>query len=506
MREIQRDMKEEQERKAMQEAGSNPINGRETSEVGDTNTHPFEPVPGAHEASSVAPSAVDENTAAKEVIIPAGVIDSEKHGRDESEILPPESEIDLAESQLPDWSSSQIESQMDGLEESQISQLVTPSMSISQQVPLGDESQTPESQIVQEQVEEGEEKEEIRSEGVVKDQEMDGSDDKTTITAPTTEPPIASVEATGANLARPDPEPNRISISYASSSRRIVIDSSTIQKIRIFRQEGRIEITVVVQRRGEADDFKGILFEAETSEHDFVQIVPSAVTCADATVPPLYTVLRPADEEPETILLQVFVDKDRPLSEPKWVKTGDVNDHIGPDRDDQSTVPSWKGKIEVIDPDKPKMQTLETILDGWAINSVIAQQKDRERFLSEHMRGQPDNLLEILLRLVRGERASVATHIHPFSLSGPLAAAMPSNADHAHQQTHVSLAVVALYRIAVDYAKKAGAEEKEVSDKAGDIIKSIPSHLVWKALDGMFRDWLQTQPGGSKRPHHPGRP
>jgi len=84
--------------------------------------------------------------------------------------------------------------------------------------------------------------------------------------------------------------------------------------------------------------------------------------------------------------------------------------------------------------------------------------------------------------------------------------AMLPNADHAHQQTHVSLAVVALYRIAVDYARKAGLEEKEVSDKAGEIIKAIPSHLVWKALDGMFRDWMQTQPGGGKRPPQVGRP
>ncbi|KZT54519.1 hypothetical protein CALCODRAFT_485477 [Calocera cornea HHB12733] len=495
MREIQRDMKEEQERKAKEEAGDESTNGH-TVDIPPTNGEATASANGEHESSPVPSSIADADVIDKIVPVPIDTVNGEPTEEDEPPAILPDSQAEPPESQLPDWSSSQMESQMDGLEESQISHLVTPSMSISQQVPNeGEESQTPESQILPEGTEDGEDKDEVKQEVqevVVKDEEMEGTDvgnDKTTITSliPSA---MTTDSVSQSKSGRIEPEANRISISYASSSRRIVIDSSTIKKVRIFRQEGRIEITVVIERRGEEGDFKGILFEAETSEHNFIQIIPSPTTCVDTTVPPLYNMLRSVDEEPGSILLQVFIDKDRPLSEPKWVKTGDVNDQIGPDREEHSSVPSWRGKIEVIDPDKPKVQTLDTVMDGWAVNSVIAQQKDRERFLQEHMRNQPDNHLEVLLRLVRGERASAATHIHPFSLSGPLAVAMAPNADHAHQQTHVSLAVVALYRIAVDYAKKAGVEEREVSDKAGDIIKSIPSHLVWKALDAQLAAFL----------------
>ena len=154
-----------------------------------------------------------------------------------------------------------------------------------------------------------------------------------------------------------------------------------------------------------------------------------------------------------------------------------------------------------------KAPTIWTVLEQWAANTNVGTQSERQRFLRVHMT-ETDNILEILLRLVRGERASYsqsAPVISAPSVSGPLLSALSQGSAHSAQQTHVSLAVVALYRIAVEYARQAGLGEKEVADRAGDVIKSIPSHLVWKALDGMFRDWLQTQPGGGKRPHHGSR-
>ena len=49
----------------------------------------------------------------------------------------------------------------------------------------------------------------------------------------------------------------------------------------------------------------------------------------------------------------VYLDKDKPLSEPKWVKTGDIDEWLknmfGQAKNEGRA--SWNGKIEVVDPD-----------------------------------------------------------------------------------------------------------------------------------------------------------
>ncbi len=75
-----------------------------------------------------------------------------------------------------------------------------------------------------------------------------------------------------------------------------------------------------------------------------------------------------------------------------------------------------------------------------------------------------DNVLEILLRLVRGERATPFSQSTPTlsgpSIVGPLLSALTPGSAHAGQQTHVSLAVLAMFRMTVEYAQKAVGEEK----------------------------------------------
>lgn len=114
-----------------------------------------------------------------------------------------------------------------------------------------------------------------------------------------------------------------------------------------------------------------------------------------------------------------------------------------------------------------------------------------------------DNVLEILLRLVRGERATPFSHNPPQisapSLSGPLLSALAPGSAHGGQQTHVSLAVLAMFRLTVEYAKKSLGDEKgkaEAEDKVGDIIRCLPSHLIYKSLDGIFKEWKMEKKGG----------
>jgi 20S proteasome subunit alpha 6 len=116
---------------------------------------------------------------------------------------------------------------------------------------------------------------------------------------------------------------------------------------------------------------------------------------------------------------------------------------------------------------------------------------------------EPDNVLEILLRLVRGERATPFSQSSPAisapSISGPLLSALLPGSAHGAQQTHVSLAVLAIFRMTVEYAKKAAGDDKngkkEVEERVGEIIRCLPSHLIYKSVDGIFKEWKVEKKG-----------
>ena len=54
------------------------------------------------------------------------------------------------------------------------------------------------------------------------------------------------------------PSANRLSVSYARSNRRLVINAEVVETFKLFRQEGRIEVTIKVQKQDDGI-LKGIL-------------------------------------------------------------------------------------------------------------------------------------------------------------------------------------------------------------------------------------------------------
>jgi 20S proteasome subunit alpha 6 len=112
-----------------------------------------------------------------------------------------------------------------------------------------------------------------------------------------------------------------------------------------------------------------------------------------------------------------------------------------------------------------------------------------------------DNVLEILLRLVRGERATPFSQSAPAisspSVSGPLLSALVPGSAHGAQQTHVSLAVLAIFRMTTEYAEKALGDKgkADVDERIGEIIRCLPSHLIYKSLDGIFKEWRVEKKG-----------
>jgi hypothetical protein len=126
----------------------------------------------------------------------------------------------------------------------------------------------------------------------------------------------------------------------------------------------------------------------------------------------------------------IHLATDRPLSEPKWVKSRDVQKWlksvfgrmfwVAKDAADR-----WKGRSKwtltlwvtlfftsrpiahtwfMLGPESP---TIWTILESWSVNSPVGTQTERRRLLKMNISSEPDNILWILLWLVR-ERAPLS--------------------------------------------------------------------------------------------------
>lgn len=123
-----------------------------------------------------------------------------------------------------------------------------------------------------------------------------------------------------------------------------------------------------------------------------------------------------------------------------------------------------------------------------------------------------DNVVEILLRLIRGDRLLIGStpadfhhhhhHHHHYhhnsannSVHPTLQAAVGSDPSLLINQTHSSLAVLAMFRVLQQTALKYGGDEakKDVEGKIKEIVKCLPQHMINKSLDGMFQKWSATQ-------------
>ncbi|KAF8631219.1 hypothetical protein AX15_002550 [Amanita polypyramis BW_CC] len=295
------------------------------------------------------------------------------------------------------------------------------------------------------------------------------------------------------------PSANRLSISYAGGNRRLVIDAEVVQSFKLFRQEGRVEVVIKVDKEPE-DDLKGILMEGLSEITKSYHLLQQTLEVAesDPTISPFAKA-----PIPSSVTLLVYLDTTRPLSEPKWAKTGDVQDWLKSMFGRMFWVAGeaaegWEKKIQVVDPDPPP--TIWTVLEGWSQNSPVGALNERQRFLKTHMT-ETDNILEILLRLVRGERATPFSQSTPAitapSVSGPLLSALAQGSAHGSQQTHVSLAVLAIFRMAAEYAVRVSGDKgkTEVEERMGEIIRCLPSHLIYKSLDGIFKEWRVDKKG-----------
>lgn len=246
-----------------------------------------------------------------------------------------------------------------------------------------------------------------------------------------------------------------------------------------------------------------IWIQLETYDQDEQRFAPvfreklEEVYSGDDTVdsiPPLHRQLGCPTPPVEPLSINVYLNKKNPLSLPRWCRTNSADDwlHEQFGQNKSRGGAGWRGKLEVMDPDPPP--TLSDILDTWSASSSVGSPTKRGEFTSGLL-SEPYDLLEILLRLARGDRnpsfssSTSSSSSTTTTAAGSLAAAIRADSPYASHQTHVSLAILAMYRLTTDYAAKAGEKSEVVNEKIGDIIKSLPSGMISRSLDGMFREW-----------------
>jgi 20S proteasome subunit alpha 6 len=79
---------------------------------------------------------------------------------------------------------------------------------------------------------------------------------------------------------------------------------------------------------------------------------------SDATIPPFSKAGMPCD-----VTLNVYLDTERPLSEPRWAKTGDIQEWLKSILGRMFWVAGdaaegWEKKIEIVDPDPVRLFSL----------------------------------------------------------------------------------------------------------------------------------------------------
>ncbi|WWD07175.1 hypothetical protein V865_005272 [Kwoniella europaea PYCC6329] len=370
------------------------------------------------------------------------------------------------------------------------------------------------------------------------------------------------------------PSTNRLSILYEKSLRRICIDSDVVEKVKIWRKEGRIEVELkdLEFESKEAQEIrlpKGILVESyDSNDQRYITLNSTSISTffgqPDYTVPtedgqsipPFHKVLsttvnspsegqgdssevakinaaqngqnddndiiagseqaqnvkhdesqtQPASSSSSKITLTVYLNRKNPLSEPKWCRNNSADNWLYEqfgsrriEQDEENGVKGlgfgsagWKGKLEVMDPDPAP--TLKSILEQWSSTSSYGTSSTRESFISSLLLS-PIETIEILLRLTRGDRNPVYSS-NPTYFNKSFSSTIKKESPYTNHQTHISLAVLAMYRLTTDLVDKVSTDEserekerKKLDENVNDIIRSLPLNMIQRSLDGLWKEW-----------------
>ncbi|SNX86846.1 uncharacterized protein MEPE_05555 [Melanopsichium pennsylvanicum] len=247
------------------------------------------------------------------------------------------------------------------------------------------------------------------------------------------------------------------------------------------------------------------------------------------------------------LTLLVKLDPSAPLPEPAWLRKNDVSSLLATLQRGSSGVAGrpetavtvgaaqhvWAGKIEVMDPDPPP--SMSTVLCEWVKESLIGSQRERRVFADELLGKTPRNmgndvpvkaetdqvgsrtvkvegeqgkeeekdeieksderdgrvarnLIELALRLIKGERVTVPSA----NASGSCCSNEPSLfaqalscATWTTSTTYPGLVMLGLLNMALDGSRNDASAVRMQVDK---LLMEIPQRTLFKAIDLTWRD------------------
>jgi hypothetical protein len=143
--------------------------------------------------------------------------------------------------------------------------------------------------------------------------------------------------------------------------------------------------------------------------------------------------------------------------------------------------------------------TFQHALENW-LSTRTGFEDLRYSFVATHFQ-DVRNILEVLLRLIRGPGSSTNSHAHhhqPHSQqhqqAGSVASqALASDAPYPEQQTPISLAAFQLFKLGIEAAQDAGVPKAEIDRKIGEVVRNLPYSMIYRSLDSMYIDYKRSK-------------
>lgn len=221
--------------------------------------------------------------------------------------------------------------------------------------------------------------------------------------------------------------------------------------------------------------------------------------------PPLHNLLEASEpilKADAKLTIIAHLDKINPLTEARWVRSSEPNAwaFVAPQPSKGTLPPSladsaWVDKLHVTDPDPPP--TFNDIISAW-IEQRAESNKDHLRAFVAEQFADVANVVELMLCLIRGGDLAPSNSMHrkehharaPSVVTTELGArAMRMGAPYPSDQTSLSLATFAMFKLAIDNGAKAGVAKKELDNQVSEIVRQIPSVMLYKAVDVQYRSW-----------------
>ena len=240
-------------------------------------------------------------------------------------------------------------------------------------------------------------------------------------------------------------------------------------------------------------------------------------------LPPFFRLPDPPSGEAE-LTLRVQLDPSAPLPEPAWLRTNDVAALLAGLQRGSAAVAGqsetaiavgaaqhvWAGKISVLDPDPPP--SMATVLGEWVKESFIGSQKERRKFVDELLGrqrtwrvkveageeeeeesdGERDArvaraFVEIVIRLVRGERVALSTTTSGGG-SGSLVEIL-AGATLTASATYPGLIMLGLVELALN---QPGSDAATIRSHVDALLMQLPRATLVKALDLTYKDTVES--------------